>query len=296
MNATVFARVAVLAGTIGMALAFAGDVWAQGKKGPVKSDAAGKDAGEAAEPAGGDLDAETIGAFFPQRSNIESMRRRGFFATGLRPIYPAAAKCLEANSFFADTTRGDGSTRNSRFYVGYHGGLDIPAPEGTPILAVADGTVVHKHEGGGIGGIGIMLRHAPEDTGFPAWVYTEYKHLREMPDLDLDRRVKMGEIVGHAGKTGTVGSRAYGGAGHSHLHLSAWYAPGDKYRPGRILIPLGGYWMDPLALFRGPPLASGEIARLPDPAKQVPLPYKGADGRVFPPHARIVWPFACAAK
>lgn len=296
MSATVFARAAVLAGAIGIALAFGGDVWAQGKKGPGKSDAAGKDAGETAEPAGGDLDPETIGAFFPQRSNIESMRRRGFLATGLRPIYPADAKCLEANSFFADTTRGDGSTRSSRFYVGYHGGLDIPAPEGTPIIAVADGAVVHLSEGGSIGGIGVVVQHAPQDTGFPVWVYTEYKHLREMPSLKIGQKVKMGEVIARAGKTGTVGTPAYGAAGHSHLHLTAWYGASDKYRPGRMLIPLDGYWMDPLALFRGPPAASGEIEKLPDPAKQVPLPYKGADGRVFPPHARIVWPFACAAK
>jgi murein DD-endopeptidase MepM/ murein hydrolase activator NlpD len=286
MSATTLARIAILAGAFGVALTLAGDVQAQGKKGRE----------EIAPPAAADLDPEMTGAFFPQRADIEAMRRRGFLATGLRPLYPAGAKCLEANSFFADTTRGDGSARSSRFYVGYHGGLDIPAPEGTPILAVADGAVVHKSEGGGIGGIGIVLRHAPEDTGFPVWVYTEYKHLREMPDLEPGRRVKMGEVIAHAGKTGTLGTRAYGAAGHSHLHLSAWYAAGGEYRPGRILIPLDGYWMDPLALFRGPPLASAELAALPGQAKTTPLPYRTTDGRVIPPHARTVWPFACETK
>lgn len=291
MKAAGFTGLAALAGAIGMALALAGGVHAQGKKG-----LAGKDAGAAAEPAGDELAPDMIGAFFPQRAEIEAMRRRGFLATGLRPLYPADAKCLEANSFFADTTRGDGSARTTRFYAGYHGGLDIPAPEGTPIVAVADGAVVHKGEGGGIGGIGIVLRHAPEDTGFPVWIYTEYKHLREMPDLDLGRQVKMGEVIARAGKTGTVGTRAYGSAGHSHLHLTAWYAAGDKYRPGRMLIPLDGYWMDPLALFRGPPLASAELAALPDPAKKVPLAYKTTDGRIVPKNTRVVWPFACVRK
>jgi len=86
-------------------------------------------------------------------------------------------------------------------------------------------------------------------------------------------------------------------AGHPHLHLTAWYAPGDQYRSGRMmLIPLGGQWMDPLALFRGTPLASAEIAALPEQAKKTPLPYKGTNGRVVPSHARIVWPFACETK
>jgi len=277
---------AVSIAVAGLALAYAGDVWAQVNKGGE----------ETAPPAATDLDPETIGAFFPQRAIVEAMRRRGFLATGLKPVYPADAKCPEANSFFADTTRGDGSTRNARFYVGYHGGLDIPAPEGTPILAVADGTLVHAGEGGSIGGIGIVLRHAPEDTGFPLWVYTEYKHLREPPNLELGRRVRMGEVIAYSGKTGTVGSRAYGAAGHPHLHLTAWYAPGDQYRAGRMLIPLGGQWMDPLALFRGTPLASAEIAALPEQAKKTPLPYKRTNGRVVPSHARIVWPFACETK
>jgi len=291
MIASMLVRVAVSIAVVGLALAFAGDALAQGKKGRE-----GKSGGETAPPAAADLDPETIGAFFPQRAEIEAMRRRGFVATGLRPIYPADAKCPEANSFFADTTRGDGSTRSSRFYVGYHGGLDIPAPEGTPILAIADGTVVHAGEGGGIGGIGIVLRHAPEDTGLAVWVYTEYKHLREPPNLDLGRRVKMGEVIAYSGKTGTVGTRAYGAAGHPHLHLTAWYAAGDQYRSGRMLIPLGGQWMDPLALFRGPPLAGAEIAALADAAKKTPLPHKRTDGRVVPERTRVVWPFACETK
>jgi murein DD-endopeptidase MepM/ murein hydrolase activator NlpD len=291
MIATWSARFAILSSIVGLMLAFAGDAPAQGKKGrEAKS-------GEAtAPPAGADLDPETIGAFFPQRAEIEAMRRRGFVATGLRPVYPADAKCPEANSFFADMTRGDGSARSSRFYVGYHGGLDIPAPEGTPILAVADGTVVHAGEGGSIGGIGIVLLHAPEDTGFAVWVYTEYKHLRELPNLELGRRVKMGEVIAYSGKTGTAGGRAYGPAGHPHLHLTAWYAPGDQYRSGRMLIPLGGQWMDPLALFRGPPLASAAVAALTDAAKKTPLPHKRTDGRIVPERTRVIWPFACATN
>ena len=238
-------------------------------------------------------DAETIGAFFPQRADSDAMKKRGFHATGLKPVYPADAACFKADSLFAAMTRGDGSRRTSRFYAGYHGGLDIPAPEGTPIVAVADGMVVQLGEGDSIGGIGVILQHTPEETGFPVWIYTEYKHLREMPALTVGQKVKMGEVIARVGKTGTVGSRAYGAAGHAHLHLTAWYGSGDNYRLGRILIPLDGRWMDPLALFRGPPVASGEIAKLPEAAKNVPLSYKGADGRIAPASAKVVWPLVC---
>ena len=241
-------------------------------------------------------DAEIIGAFFPQRADLAAMRKRGFFATGLRPVYPPGATCFEADSLFATTTRGNGSRRSPRFYVGYHGGLDIPAPEGTPIVAVADGAVVHLGEGDSIGGIGVVLQHAPEETGLPVWTYTEYKHLREMPGLKIGQKVKMGEVIATVGKTGTVGTPAYGAAGHAHLHLTAWYGSGDRYRSGRMLIPLDGYWMDPLALFRGPPVASIEIEKLPEAAKKVPLPYKGADGRIVPSDAKVVWPLVCETR
>lgn len=241
-------------------------------------------------------DAETVGAFFPQRAEPEAMRKRGFLATGLAPAYPPDATCFKADSFFASATRGDGSARTRRFYAGLHGGLDIPAPEGTPIIAVADGVVVHLAEGEGIGGIGVIVQHAPEQTGLPVWIYTEYKHLREMPALHIGRKVAMGEVIAFVGKTGTVGSRAYGAAGHAHLHLSAWYGATDKYRSARILIPQDGRWMDPLVLFRGPPVASGEIATLPEAAKAVPLPYKGTDGRIVPTGTKAVWPLVCKAK
>lgn len=241
-------------------------------------------------------DAETVGAFFPQRADPDAMRKRGFLATGLTPVYPSDAACFEANSFFASTTRGDGSGRTRRFYAGYHGGLDIPAPEGTPIIAVADGVVVHLAEGDGIGGIGVVLQHAPEETGLPVWTYTEYKHLREMSGLAIGRKVKRGEAIALVGKTGTVGSRAYGAAGHAHLHLSAWYGATAEFRSARMLTPKDGHWMDPLALFRGPPVASGEIEKLPTVAKKVPLPYKAADGRIVPVETKVVWPLVCAAK
>lgn len=234
---------------------------------------------------------EDVGAFSPVRSKLKYMRASGFVATGLTPVYPKNAKCPEIDSPFASPNRHDGSSRNTRFYQGYHGGADISAPEGTPILAIADGTVVTKKEGAFIGGIGLILRHSPTDTGLPVWTYTEYKHLKELPALEVGQPVKMGEPIALAGTTGTTGY--YGPGGHSQLHLTAFYNATGEFKLLKFFLPVGGRWMDPLALFKAPPQDSHEIRNLPDDAKKVTIPYKTPDGRVVPEGTKVVWPFAC---
>ncbi|HBK78185.1 MAG TPA: hypothetical protein DDZ83_00615 [Nitrospinae bacterium] len=238
---------------------------------------------------------EEIGAYSPIMADLEQMKARGLFPTGLRPVYPEKAECPAVTSPFGSQRRGDGSWRNERFYNGYHGGLDIPAPEGTPILAIAGGTVIRKKEGRGIGGVGIMLQHSPEDTGLPAWTYTEYKHLREMPKIPIGQRVRMGEVIAYAGNTGTKGGH-YGVLGFSHLHLTAFFSPGSKFWARRIFVPIGGQWMDPLALFKGGTLQSAKIRDLPDDKKWVKFAYKTTDGKLAPDGSKVVWPFACKPR
>lgn len=241
------------------------------------------------------LDPETIGAFFPQRADLDAMRARGFIRTGLEPVYPERARCPAVDSPFGVGTRGDGSLRQKMFFRGYHGGADIPVPEGTPVLAVADGTVVQKKAGAGIGGIELVLQHAPEDTGFSVWTYTEYKHLMRLPELAIGQRVRRGEMVALSGKTGTVG-RHYGPGGHAHLHLTAFFSGESGYRAGPPFVPAGGQWLDPLALFRAPLANSQALATLPAAEKTVPIAYMTADGEVVPPGARVIWPLACARR
>jgi len=237
---------------------------------------------------------EEIGAFAPRRASIKAMVARGFRPTGLEPIYPAQAKCPAISSPFAVMTRGDGSRRAAQFFAGYHGGIDIPVPEGTPVLAMADGVVIYKGEGGSIGGIGLILQHTPADTGLSAWTYTEYKHLMKVPDLEIGQRVRMGDTIALSGKTGTEG-RHYGPAGHPHLHLSAFYSEQSGYLSQRFFVPTAGRWMDPLALWLGT-LDSDALAALPTDRKRVLIAYVGADGRVNPAGSKIVWPLRCASR
>ena len=244
---------------------------------------------------GGRPSPEIIGAFSPKMADLDHMRAKGFVETGLVPVYPKNADCLIMNSPFGSDSRGDGSFRTQKYYNGYHGGMDIPAPEGTPILAVAAGRVIQKKEGEGIGGIGMMLQHSPEDTGLGVWTYTEYKHLREMPDLEIGQRVEMGEVIAPSGDTGTQGGY-YGLLGHAHLHFTAFFSPGNKYIAKRIFVPLKGEWMDPMALYKGGPTKSAELKALPDDQKSVKFAYKTTTGKIVPEGAKVVWPFACKPK
>lgn len=240
----------------------------------------------------GEIDRDDIKAFHPRKSSLSIMQSRGFIRTGLKPVYPAEADCPEITSFFADTTRGDGSFRNTLFYHGYHGGIDIPAPEGTPVLAIADGTVVSKKEGESIGGIKMVLRHSPDDTGLPFWVFSQYKHLKELPDIEIGERVKMGEQIALSGLTGTIGGH-YGEEGHAHLHLNVYRNTSGDYKIKKMLIPTSGKWVDPLALYLGKDLDSQSIRSLPAKDKNVKIPYMTRDGKIKPAGIRFIWPFSC---
>ncbi len=236
--------------------------------------------------------------FHPTRASLSGLREKGLEETGLVAVYPKDAACPQADSFFADSKRGDGSARNPRFNHGMHAGLDIPAPEGMPILAIADGTVVAKKEEtpDGIGGIGIVIQHAPADTGYTVWTYTRYKHLKEMPALEIGARVKMGQKIAVTGTSGTSG-RHYGGGGHSHLHLDLFVSPDDQYFSGEVVFfPINGQVADPLALFRGELMDTASVRKLPADQKKVTIPYMMESGKIVNNgKARVVWPYACKA-
>lgn len=222
--------------------------------------------------------------------------KAGLIETGLMAAFPPTAGCPQVASPFGVSTRHDGSLRNANANHGLHGGTDIPANIGTPLIAIADGEVVHKFTGGLLVGHQIFLRHTPQDTGLPFFIYSKYKHFDRLPGLEIGQRVKMGEVLGPSGNSGTVGGY-YGGIGYAHLHISIYATEDPGYRTTRMSVfPKAVRYLDTLAIYLPATLktADNHAARtLAAEAKKVAVPYIGADGKVRPTGARLVWPFRC---
>lgn len=77
----------------------------------------------------------------------------------------------------------------------FHGGVDLAAPTGTPVKAVADGKVIFRGRKGAAGNM-ITIAHS-------GGVHTMYLHLsRYASSSRYGNRVKQGDIIGYVGSTG----------------------------------------------------------------------------------------------
>jgi murein DD-endopeptidase MepM/ murein hydrolase activator NlpD len=76
-----------------------------------------------------------------------------------------------------------------------HLGVDYAAPEGTPVSAVADGTVTHADFRGGYGRL-VVMEHAGE-------IVTMYGHLSSIAKgIRKGARVSQGDLIGNVGSSG----------------------------------------------------------------------------------------------
>jgi len=107
-----------------------------------------------------------------------------------------------------------------------HTGVDIPAPEGTPVLAAGPGKVVWAGYGVYRGGndptdpygLAVTLRH---DFGYQDQpLYTVYGHLNQV-DVAVGQHVETGDQLGLVGKTGRVTG--------PHLHFEVRLGNNDYY-------------------------------------------------------------------
>lgn len=128
--------------------------------------------------------------------------------------------------------------------LGYHTGVDLEAPTGTPIYAPADGKVVKVSSGGAYGNQ-TRLEHA---NG----VITLYAHQSSV-SVKLGDTVKRGDQIGKVGETGNVTG--------AHLHWEV-LMPGvdDPFRSGQDN---GPGEIDPAAWLEGKITASPDYGGVP---------------------------------
>ena len=113
--------------------------------------------------------------------------------------------------------------------TGWHNGVDIFAPEGTPIRAAADGEVVDRQVSADYGyGNSVVIKH-------PNGVTTLYGHMVRAPAVNLGQAVKKGDIIGYVGNTG----HSYG----NHLHFSmkkddGWNGSMNGFYDGELYDPI----------------------------------------------------------
>ncbi len=229
--------------------------------------------------------------------DVAHLKSRGLFETGLKPAWPEDVSCRGIDEWYGQ----DYSSKRPK--ESYHGGIDLPAPFGTPVLAIMDGEVVALYEGKkNPRGIEVVLRHTPEESGIPLYIYSRYTHFDSMPKLAIGQRLKMGEVIGETGNTGVQGCELKGipcmRPRRPVTHFDILYSTNKKYYDtGTVLIPFDVHWMDPTALYRKqPPFDSFSMRALADSDKKVSISYLLNNGQLYPPDTKMIWPYSCSKR
>ncbi|ODB93224.1 hypothetical protein A3194_00530 [Candidatus Thiodiazotropha endoloripes] len=242
-------------------------------------------------------DNKTISAI--RRSKFDDpqdLKEKGLIATGLYPVWPKGIACRGIDETYAM------DYSHKRPKQAYHGGIDLPAPFGTPILAVMSGEVfaIYDAHRSNPRGIEVVLRHTPEQSGLPLYLYSRYTHFDSLPRLTIGQAVAMGDVLGETGNTGVLGCElknrpCRGRTRRPALHFDILYSVrSEYYDTGSVLIPVDGYWMDPNALYRNSmPVDSDSMKALTKDRKGVSIAYTLEGGEVWPVDTKMIWPYAC---
>jgi murein DD-endopeptidase MepM/ murein hydrolase activator NlpD len=112
-----------------------------------------------------------------------------------------------------------------------HMGVDLMAPQMTPVVAVAEGVVTRIKESTGTAGVYVAVDH---DDGWSSW----YIHLNNdtygtddalgtgvRPDIEVGTRVRAGELIGWVGDSGNAETTA------PHLHFELHLPSGEPIDP-----------------------------------------------------------------
>jgi murein DD-endopeptidase MepM/ murein hydrolase activator NlpD len=108
-----------------------------------------------------------------------------------------------------------------------HEALDLPAPRGTPVLAVAEGNVAKlftSKEGG-------LTVYQFDNSQKYCFYYAHLDHYQ--PGLKEGTLLRKGEVLGYVGSTGNADAKA------PHLHLAVFeLGPEKKWWEGKPIDPL----------------------------------------------------------
>lgn len=160
------------------------------------------------------LDMKTINAESKHLKSVKSSRTDQLIANSfIWPVAGPVSSPFGLRRFFNDQPRRP------------HGGIDIAAPEGTAIMAAADGVVLDADEYF-FNGNSVFIEHG-------LGLQTFYAHMSRI-DVKTGDRVSQGQVIGAVGATGRVTG--------AHLHWS---------------VGLNATWIDPLLVVdtdKPPPL------------------------------------------
>lgn len=95
---------------------------------------------------------------------------------------------------------------------GLHHGVDVAAPEGTPIRAMKNGRVEFAGSMGGYG-LTVIMSHGSSTR-------TLYAHMSRI-DVRAGERVRGGDVIGAVGRTGNATGP------HLHFEIQRWGRPED---------------------------------------------------------------------
>lgn len=141
------------------------------------------------------------------------------------PAYAPTSGDLAASAVYSIGHMG--SYRTGREGDGSHPGIDIRAPEGTPIRSIANGIVTQVREDDGFGKL-IVIRHPhmpdPEHPAAETVLHSVYAHLRE-------QFVAEGEVVHKGQEIGLSGSTGIVTGSHLHFQIDRDSAEWHPYWP-----------------------------------------------------------------
>jgi murein DD-endopeptidase MepM/ murein hydrolase activator NlpD len=153
---------------------------------------------------------ETLAEYSYLRTTNLARRQRNIFARDnvnvLPGIWPVNGRLMGGFGERSDPFSGEGAM---------HTGVDISAPQGTPVHVAADGIVLHAGWNGGYGRC-IIVDHG---NNYQTW----YAHLSRM-DVIEGQEIRQGDVIGAVGTTG----RSTGA--HLHYEVRIGSSPVNPYR------------------------------------------------------------------